>query len=249
MIDKLKVIITALLCLLNIQNSSGIACDYTTAYFNKKCRKTTNPTLSLRNVSRKFLHDTNTFQHKRKYVLNHLSVSLTNSVNSFPITGYPAVFYSQFHPGFTIGTGFKWKEGKKTDLTQTLKAGCFFHRYIQHAAMIYTETGVRRKVGDWGISAMLGLGYLHSFPATQRFQLNTGTGEYEKIRNWGRPQGMFGFTLGLDRKINEKLRGFVRFQTIIQTPFVSGYIPVLPVNQLHAGITMPWPFGRKEKAQ
>jgi hypothetical protein len=246
---RVKHSIPLFLFLFNMQLSSGVHAQFygkdVTKQFSAAKQHTTRPADGFNNTPNK----AKDIKPEAKHRLNHMSIAITNSVNSFPITGYPAVFYSQFHPGLTLGTGFKWKEGKKTDFTQTFKMGCFFHRYIQNAAMLYTETGIRRKAADWGFSAMLGLGYLHSFPATQRFQLNPGSGEYEKIRNLGRPQGMFGFTLGIDRKINAHCRGFVRFQTIIQTPFVSGYIPVLPINQLHAGISMPWPFVRKEKAQ
>jgi predicted alternative tryptophan synthase beta-subunit len=85
---------------------------------------------------------------------------------------------------------------------------------------------------------MLGAGYLHSFVATDRFKQNPD-GVYQSYGTWGRPQAMLGFTLGLDRAVGKGYRVFTRVQTILQTPFVQGYIPILPINQLHLGITVP----------
>jgi hypothetical protein len=32
---------------------------------------------------------------------------------------------------------------------------------------------------------------------------------------------------------------FVRYQNLLQTPFVPGYVPLLPYNVLHLGISIP----------
>ena len=118
----------------------------------------------------------------------------------------------------------------------SFKLGCFFHRYIQHAVLIYTESGIRYTHGKLGISAMLGAGYLHSIPATGRFRQKSD-GTYTSFGKFGRPQAMLGLTLGLDYPITPSNRVFTRFQTLVQTPFVPGYVPLLPVNQFHLGLT------------
>ena len=173
-------------------------------------------------------------QHRLRYV----SIAATNSASSFPISGVPQLWKAGMHPGLTLGTGFNWKEFGNISWAQTFKIGFFRHRFIQNAVMLYAENGLRYAKGSWGISAMLGAGYLHSFVATDRFKQNAD-GVYESYGAWGRPQAMLGFTLGIDRAVGKGYRVFTRVQTILQTPFVQGYIPILPINQLHLGVTVP----------
>jgi len=168
--------------------------------------------------------------------LQYLSIALTNSASSYPVVGAAELWKARMHPGFTLGTGFNWKHSDKLAWAQTFKLGYFFHRYIQHAVMLYTESGIRKSYGKCGVSGMLGAGYLHSIPATGRFR-QLPNGSYESFGKLGRAQAMLGFTLGLDYPISPSNRIFTRFQTLVQTPFVPGYVPLLPVNQFHLGLT------------
>lgn len=168
----------------------------------------------------------------------YFSIAATNSASSYPVSGVPQLWKAGIHPGLTLGTGFNWKQFGNISWAQTFKIGFFRHRFIQNAVMLYTENGLRHAADKWGISAMLGAGYLHSFVATDRFKQNTD-GVYQSYGKWGRPQAMFGFTLGIDRSVGNGCRVFTRVQTILQTPFVQGYIPILPINQLHFGMTIP----------
>ena len=174
-------------------------------------------------------------QHKR---FEYVSVAATNSVTSKPITGYPALFTTIYHPGFEIGTGFTWKEKSRSDLSQTIRLGFFNHRFIQNSIFLYTEFKYNYHLKSWGIYAAPGLGYLHSFPATEQFKLNTTTGEYEKTGRFGRAQGMASLTIGTQRKFGEKYTGFLQFNSLLQFPFVPGYVNILPINQFHLGIRM-----------
>jgi len=175
----------------------------------------------------------------QKPKFRYLSIAYTQSASSFPVSGFPQLWKARIHPGITVGSGFNWKEGKQLKWTQTVKAGYFYHRFIQHAVLCYTETGIRYMPGKLGISAMVGAGYLHSIPATGRFRLlNNGT--YQSFGRGGRAQGMFGFTLGFDYPASKNFRVFTRLQTLLQTPFVPGYVPLLPVNQVHVGFTVPF---------
>lgn len=175
-----------------------------------------------------------------KRPLLYWGVAANNFVSAKPISGFSKMFYSQFHPGITISTGFNWKEKPKHNLMQTFKAGYFSHRFIQRSIMLYTEFGYRSKLGsNIGLSVALGGGYLHMIPATQQFKMNAD-GTWEQMKLKSRPQGMISFSMGVDYKINAAgWRTFIRYQNMLQTPFVPGYVPLLPYNVLHVGVTVP----------
>src|SRR5690606_24777504 len=82
--------------------------------------------------------------HKLKY----LGISLTNSITAKPITGFPKVFYSNYHPGVCLSTGFNWKSAEKHDLSQSFKLGYFSHRFIQRSVQLYSEFGYRWRPGN-----------------------------------------------------------------------------------------------------
>ncbi len=179
----------------------------------------------------------NTYSAKRP--LLYWGVALNNFVTAKPISGFPKVFYSQFHPGITISTGFNWKEKPKHNWMQSFKAGYFSHRFVQKSIMLYTEVGYRYKIKKWGLSAAVGGGYLHMIPATHQFKKNDN-GDWEQLKLKSRPQALISLSLGIDYKITESgIRTFIRYQNMLQTPFVFGYVPLLPYNVLHLGITVP----------
>lgn len=179
----------------------------------------------------------NTYSAKKP--LLYWGLAFNNFVTAKPISGFPKVFYSQLHPGVTISTGFNWKEKPKHNWMQSFKVGYFSHRFVQRSIMLYSEFGYRYKVGKWGFSAALGGGYLHMIPATQQFTMNNN-GDWEKKTLKSRPQAMLSLSLGIDYKISTNgMRTFIRYQNMLQTPFVPGYVPLLPYNVLHLGITIP----------
>jgi len=177
--------------------------------------------------------------------LRYIGFAMNNYVAAKPVTGFPKMFYSQFHPGVTVSTGFNWKERVNYSWMQSFKASFFSHRFIQHSFSIYSEFGYRRKAGKWGYSAALGAGYLHMFPGAQQFKQND-QGEWQSVKITSRPQGLISLSLGIDRSVGQKgWKVFVRYQNMLQTPFIPGYVPLLPYNVLHAGFTMP--LKRKER--
>lgn len=172
--------------------------------------------------------------------LAYWGMAVNNYVTAKPITGFPRLFYSQFHPGVTVSTGFNWKEQPKYNLMQTFKAGYFSHRFVQRSVVLYSEFGYRYKAGDkLGLSIALGGGYLHMIPATTQFRKND-EGEWEKIKLKSRPQALISLSLGVDYRVTKSgIRTFIRYQNMLQTPFVPGYVPLLPYNVLHTGMTIP----------
>lgn len=180
------------------------------------------------------------WSYAAKKPLLYVGVALNNFVVAKPISGFSKMFYSQLHPGITFSTGLNWKEKPKHNLMQSFKVGYFSHRFVQRSIMLYSEFGYRYKAGNkLGLSIALGGGYLHMIPATDQFKMNDdGTWEQKKIKS--RPQGMISLSLGVDYKINTAgWRTFIRYQNMLQTPFVPGYVPLLPYNVLHVGVTMP----------
>lgn len=175
-----------------------------------------------------------------KKKLQYWGIAVNNVVTAKPITGFPKVFTSNFHPGITVSTGFNWTEKPKHNLSQSFKLGYFSHRYVQRAITLYSEFGYRYKAGKRiGLTVALGAGYLHMIPAEKQFRMNDN-GDWEPIKLRSRPQALISLSLGVDYKINEAgNRVFIRYQNMLQTPFVPGYVPLLPYNVLHLGVTIP----------
>lgn len=177
---------------------------------------------------------------KAKPKLGYLGIAVNNYVSALPVAGFSQLFNTKWHPGFTVSTGFNWKDKPKHSLSQSFKFSFFNHRFIQHSFLLYTEFGYRYKAGkNLGLTAALGGGYLHMIPGSDQFRQNDD-GTWEKIRMKTRPQAMISLSLGIDYKINKNgMRIFTRYQNILQTPFIPGYVPLLPYNVLHLGFTIP----------
>lgn len=170
----------------------------------------------------------------------YLSVAVNTYATAKPFTGLPQLFKGTLHPGITLATGFNWKKVDKHAWMQTFKFGFFTHRYIQHSFPLYTEFGYRYMPHrNWGFSIAAGGGYLHMIPGSKQYRMDED-GNWEKIRLPSRPQGMLSLSLGIDWKMGDKgNRGFVRYQNMLQVPFIPGYVPLLPYNVLHIGATAP----------
>lgn len=172
--------------------------------------------------------------------LGYLGISANNYVSAMPVSGFTQLFTTKWHPGLTLSTGFNWKDKPKHSFTQNFKFSFFNHRFIQHSFMLYTEFGYKYKLGKKiGLNASLGGGYLHMIPGTDQFRQNDD-GTWEKIKIKTRPQAMISLSLGIDYTINKKgTQIFACYQNILQTPFIPGYVPLLPYNVLHLGVNFP----------
>ena len=92
------------------------------------------------------------------------------------------IITTPLHPGLSAGTEFPYNSSEKNRFFQTVKAGVYYHQYIQTSVQVYTEAGYRRAL--WKGTAAefrLGAGYLHAFTGTEVFQLQDGT--YRKKNN------------------------------------------------------------------
>jgi len=171
-----------------------------------------------------------------QYKFSQYTVEAGNAVSSMPIVGAPQLFYTNFHPYLTIGARHTWKEKRKHAWEQSVNIGYMYHRFVQHTIPLFTEIIYRYNFSDrFNLNAHLGLGYLHSIPDTERFKLNSN-GDYEKITNLGRAQGMFRFAVTAGYDINSRLRATVNYGINGQMPFVKSYVPLLPYNTVQLGI-------------
>lgn len=178
-----------------------------------------------------------------------ISLSLSNNGSQMPGSGYFGVFSKTVHPGITLGSSYTYRLKEKSAVFQTAKLGYFYHRFAQHAVQLYTELGYRHYVyKPFYVEALLGGGYLHSFPDVQQFEWRNG--KYVRLSNLGRSQamvaisGVAGYDIGRITKTPLKL--FLQYQFAVQTPFVNKYVPLLPNAAFHIGAV--YTFQNKAKA-
>lgn len=176
--------------------------------------------------------------------LPRIGVFVSNNITSMPVSGFPKVFYSQFHPGINVCREWKINKKEKEQIWLTANAGGFYHRFVQTAVRLYATVEYRYAFGN-RFSAFFGLGggYVHSFENSETLRMND-EGVYEvKPRISGRPQFMVQADLGgscaLIKNNPASARIIMLLQTGVQGPFVNGYVPLLPVNSFSIGLTVP----------
>jgi len=171
-------------------------------------------------------------QHK----LTQLTFETGNAITALPFVGAPQLLYSNYHPYTTVGARLVWKEKGKHAWEQSFNLGYIYHRFVQHSIPLLTETIYRYDFNtSFSVRAHLGVGYLHSIPATDRFKLND-QGEYEKIKNPGRAQAGVKFSISAAYALSPDLQLSLNYGVLGQLPFVKSYVPLLPYNTLQLGI-------------
>jgi hypothetical protein len=173
---------------------------------------------------------------QRKYI----SISAYNTQTALPFGKFLGSFTDQFHPGAEAGLGKNFSTRKKHDWFLELKAGYFFHRFVQHGIPLYLDLGYRYKFNSrLSAETAIGAGYLHSVPATAKLKLNEN-GTYESNKGIGRMQAMATYGLGIGYTLNpgtvKPITLFINYQQRIQMPFVKSYVPLLPYNSFMIGI-------------
>lgn len=178
------------------------------------------------------------FSQKEKYI----SAGVYNTQTAMPFGKFSGLFSEILHPGFELGYGKVLSQKQKHEWFGELRLSYFYHRYVQHGIPLYINTGYRHKlVKNLSAETSLGLGYMHSIPATGKYKLN-GDGEYENNKGVGRMQATASFGVGLNYKLNSlpnSLRIFTIYQQRVQMPFVRSYVPLLPYNSFMIGISKP----------
>jgi hypothetical protein len=175
----------------------------------------------------------------QKHKLDHYSVAITTLHNNLPFGSFSSLFTKDFHPGFEISTGFKWKEKPKHDWFQQLQFGYTFQRWIQHSLSLYTSAGYHYKFPKgFSPEISIGAGYLHAIADSKVFRLQSD-GSYKEKFNWGRPQLMAALSIGIAKSFQSGKVIFLKYQQRVQTPFIKSYVPLLPANLLLFGVSIP----------
>jgi len=187
-----------------------------------------------------FLFITNiAFAQNKRY-----GAEISNNVTSYPVLGYQQLLYSQLHPGLEVFKNWKLNKNDKSIVAFQINAGFFYHRFVQTAIRVYPSLSYSRWLGKrFNLGAGLGAGYCHSFVGNDVFILNS-EGVYEKKSSLkGRPQYIVSLEIGGSYNIYKEnpdgIRIFFAFKTFLQGTFVPGYVPVLPVNSLFIGVSLP----------
>jgi hypothetical protein len=169
--------------------------------------------------------------------ISQLTFETGNTITALPFIGAPRLFYTNYHPYTTLGARLVWQEKGKHAWEQSVTLGYIYHRFVQHSIPLLTETIYRYDFNQsFSLRAHLGVGYLHSIPATDRFKLND-QGEYEKIRNLGRAQVGVKFSISAAYAINQDVQLSLNYGVLGQLPFVKSYVPLLPYNTIQLGIS------------
>jgi hypothetical protein len=165
----------------------------------------------------------------------------SGNINSaYPISGFPGLFYKQYHPVFEAGyrvllTGFG---ESRSQIDASVSLGYFYHRFMQHGIPISLD--LRYKY-DPGMLLQpfvsLGGGYLLAIPVPGRLTLND-QGEYERVGGIGRHQGTFNAALGAEIRFST-FSMMLEYKMMFQTPFVRSYVPLLPYNLIQCGCIFP----------
>lgn len=179
------------------------------------------------------------FSQQQKY----WTVTATTQASSFPFGLFWGFMKEPIHPGIELGRGKILSDRKKHLWFREIRAGYFYHRFVQHGIPLFVQYGYRYKINAaFSVETSLGAGYFHSIAATSVLKLNAN-GDYVNAKGIGRAQGMMLFSLGAGyqfTRYNQKsMRCFVNYQQRLQAPFIQSYVPVLPYVQLSAGISFP----------
>lgn len=175
----------------------------------------------------------------KKYV----SIAVMNTQTAMPFGKFAGLFGEILHPGVEFGYGKILSQKQEHEWYGELKLSYFYHRYVQHGIPLYINFGYRHKIIDrLSAETALGVGYLHSIPATEKLKLNSD-GEYKNNKGVGRMQATASFDIGLNYILTpgdqRPIRIFIIYQQRVQMPFVKSYVPLLPYNTFMIGVSRP----------
>lgn len=177
------------------------------------------------------------------YGQHRLELRLSNNVTGMPLSAYPSLFYSNFHPGLDAGIQHRLNSSEKHQWAVSGNLGLFYHRFIQTGVKIYPGLDYAYVLNPhWKIEASLDLGYIMAFNNVAVLELQDD-GNYEsQTLGRMRSQFMVGWRIGASYTPSADPYGIsytMAFGTFLQGPYVSGYVPLLPYNSFSLGIDMP----------
>ena len=168
------------------------------------------------------------------------SLAIYNTQPAMPFAKFAGLISGPLHPGVEYGRGCILSSKKKHDWLFEVKAGYFFHRFVQHGIPVYANIGYRYKLNSrFSAETAIGAGGMQSIPATGKYKLNDN-GEYENNKGVGRIQAIATYGIGgsylLTPSAKKPIRVFVLYQQKLQFPFIRSYVPILPYNSFMIGM-------------
>jgi hypothetical protein len=170
-------------------------------------------------------------------------LNIGNNHSAFPFSRFSKLAYQNFHMSYEIGKRFELRENDKRTWSQTASIGYFNHKFVQSGIWIYGENEYHKFIKPHlSLNAGVGAGYYHMFTSTPITQQGAN-GQLEIKRDFGRPQALFGISLGITRSILKEVNSApkigLQYQIRMQTPFVKSYVPLLPYNALKLSLIFP----------
>jgi hypothetical protein len=170
--------------------------------------------------------------------------SLSNNNTALPVSGYPSLFYANFHPGLDISYCVKLKENKKNAYFINYQLNGIYHRFVQTLTTFTTGLTYSHKLHrniHLSIGGALGLGT--SFSNTSVAKINE-SGEYitqpvlkARLQFIGTIQPRISFPVSRNKSAMHWVH--LSFRTQMQGVFVKSYVPLLPVNGFLIGYSHP----------
>jgi hypothetical protein len=151
-------------------------------------------------------------------------------------------FSTPYHPGFSMLAERVIKSRDKSNKLLSFEGGFYHHKFFQNGIFLLTGLTylypIKEKLKvSWGPR----IGYLHTFSPSGKYRLING--EFQQIKDWGRPTGMAGLVLGVEYPIlnlddlNKVIDLFFNYQILIEGPFApSAGVPVVPHTFLSLGV-------------
>jgi len=174
----------------------------------------------------------------------YLGAAFSSNAPSLPVTGIGNVFRGSFHPGIDVNYSKKFNKKEVNQWLYKVNAGLIWQKYVQtlftvSGMAVYRNNHFKRINFDAG----LGAGYGAAFEGGAVLKLNKD-GVYETQSKFS-PRSQFvillqaGIIYKLKKDNAQSMAIMLHAKTIIQGPFVKGYVPLLPINAIELGVIIP----------
>ncbi|NND32336.1 MAG: hypothetical protein HKN76_07055 [Saprospiraceae bacterium] len=164
------------------------------------------------------------------------SVSVFNHAASLP----GGTWAGAIHPGFDLAMITHTKARQKSERSIHWHASYYYHRLVHHSFLLFGEYNWQKKIiGNLGFGLAGGAGYQHTFEDHEIFSLNK-SGKYERSAKAGKAHAHISLAAKIQYPLGKRrFEPFLQYRLRLITPFVKTYVPVLPAESYHVGISFP----------
>lgn len=156
----------------------------------------------------------------RAQQIDNLYISATTETSSFPFTRFLPI-----HPGVELGTTLLNKGKQNSEHFVNVYLGGYYHQKIENGFYLRSEYAFRYKINNTiGIDFPIGGGYQHSFFPGEIYEQNIETGDWERIKQRGKPHLFVDFGLGFTYLKSKRVQPFIRYESIIDFPLYNGFM-------------------------